>query len=201
MWREAKCLADRPYKFRVCRSRQRTSSLPLDFRDTFRAMTFRNAIRFGLTATAMAALLSYAAIASESEETAQCYDAVVSARIVRQTPSVMPDCDGCWMMVWPWFLELDVRRVEEGQASRGLQLTLALQHTYFRTDLGIQRWWLRRNSLGGFNVLRLGNEDKPRRCADGSAPAAPYLRPGPGKTLQDFLREGQQRYGDEPHEP
>ena len=54
--------------------------------------------------------------------------AIVSARIVRQTPSVMPNCDGCWVMVWPWFLKLDVRRVEVGQASRGRQLTLALQH-------------------------------------------------------------------------
>lgn len=141
------------------------------------------------------ALVSSHALAQDAEEPPECYDAIVLAKIVKQTPSVFPNCgDDCIVMVWPWFLQLDVKRVVEGQAAKGLHLTLAMQHTSFRKDLGRRRWWLRRNSLGGFNVLRFGDDTKPARCASGISPANPYIRPSPDKTLQDLLRDGQAAY-------
>ncbi len=158
-------------------------------------MKFRKAVQFGVGVTVATVLLSSTAVAQSIEETPECYDAIVSAKIVLQTPSVFPNCgDDCIVMVWPWFLQLDVKRIVEGHATKGRQLMLAMQHTYFRKDLGTQRWWLRRNSLGGFNVLRFGKENIPVRCADGVSPANPYIRPAPGKTLQDLLREGQEAY-------
>ncbi len=136
-----------------------------------------------------------ASIAFAKEDVPECFDALVRAKIVRQTPSVFPDCGpDCIIMVWPWFLELDVKRVITGEAAKGRQLTLAMQHTSFRRDLGARRWWLRRNSLGGFNVLRIGDGEKLAQCTNGTPPMASYISPGPDKTLDDLLRAGEEAY-------
>lgn len=122
-----------------------------------------------------------------------CYDAVVTARIVRQLPTVIPHCGAdCIIMTWPWFVELDVRRVVIGTAPRGRLLTQVMLHNYYRDDLGTQRWWLRRNSLDGFNVLRVDDRSRPERCAADMPPANAHIRPGNGRTLLDLVREAEQ---------
>lgn len=149
------------------------------------------------TFSAISAALGFSfsgGIASAEEDAPECFDAVVVAKIVRQTPSVIPECaDDCIIMVWPWFLQLDVKRVVTGEVAKGRQLTLIMQHTSFRKDLGRRRWWLRRNSLGGFNVLRIDDSEKLARCAVGTPPMGAYIRPGPDKTLT-LLCEGEAAY-------
>lgn len=131
-----------------------------------------------------------AAMAQEAE----CYNAEVSARIVSQTPTVFPDCgDDCIVISWPWILDLDVLRVHSGDASRGRLTVLAVLHTDYRRDLGSRRWKLRRNDLGGFNLLR-GAENLTARCADDQVPATAYIKPADGQTLEDLRREGREHY-------
>jgi hypothetical protein len=120
-----------------------------------------------------------------------CFDALISARIVRQTPSVIPDCgDGFIIMSWPWFIDLDVQRVLRGEAPRGRLTALAVQHTYYRAHLGNLRWWLRRNSAGGFNVLRLEDKERPSLCAQDAAPADPYIHADDDRTLDNYVGQG-----------
>ena len=128
-------------------------------------------------------------------EEAECYDAEVSGRIVSQIPTVFPDCgDDCIVISWPWILDLDVRRVHSGDARRGRMTILAVLHTDYRRDLGSRRWKLRRNDLGGFNLLR-GAENITARCADDEPPATAYIKPPDGQTLEDLRREGREHYG------
>ena len=98
-------------------------------------------------------------------------------------------------MSWPWVLELDVERVSKGNVALGPLTVLTVQHTHYRTDLGARRWWLRRNSSGMFNVLRLDEKADVPRCAKNAQPARPYIRPGDGKTLGDLVKEGEKFYG------
>jgi hypothetical protein len=124
-----------------------------------------------------------------------CYDAIVSAVVVRQQPTLMEDCDDCIIISWPWFVDLDVRRVVEGRASRGPLTVLAVLHTGYRRDLGQRRWWLRRNTLGGFNLLRFAEDEPPVRCLADAEPARPYYRPGPDQTLTDVRRAAEAKNG------
>lgn len=128
-----------------------------------------------------------------------CFDALIYASIVHQTPTVMPDCgDDCIIMSWPWVLELDVERVSKGNIALGPLTVLTVQHTDYRTDLGARRWWLRRNSLGLFNVLRLSEKTEIPHCAKDAQPARPYIKPADGKTLRDLVKEGEEYYGRHP---
>lgn len=126
---------------------------------------------------------------------ADCYDAEVSARIGSQIPTVFPDSDDGWIvMSWPWIVDLNVSRVHSGDARRGRLTVLAVLHTYYRRDLGSRRWKLRRNDLGGFNLLRNG-ENISTRCTSDTAPAVAYITPPNGQTLEDLRREGRAHYG------
>lgn len=129
----------------------------------------------------------------------ECFDALVSASIERQTPTVVPDCgDDCIIMRWPWVIELDVERVIKGKVPSGTLTALTVQHTYYRTDLGATRWWLRRNSLGAFNVLHHDEKARLDRCPAEMPPAKPYIQPEDGRMLRDLVREGEGYYGKQP---
>jgi hypothetical protein len=129
----------------------------------------------------------------------ECFDALVSASIDRQTPTVVPDCgDDCIIMRWPWVIELNVERVIKGKVPSGTLTVLTVQHTYYRTDLGAKRWWLRRNTLGAFNVLHLDQKARSDRCPAGTLPAKPYIQPADGRTLRDLIRESEDYYGKQP---
>ena len=129
---------------------------------------------------------------AEGQETADCYDTVVVAQVMKQTPSAFPDSDdGSIVMAWPWFLKLKVKRAVTGDIAARPIVVLSLQHTDFRKDLGLTRWWLRRNSLGGFNLLRLAESDGLSKCAPDEKPAAPFIRPGPGQTIDSLLKDAE----------
>ena len=149
------------------------------------------------------ALLSCQAVPANDPDTADasapvdlesCHDAVVVASIVKQTPSIAPECD-CIIMRWPWFLQLDVARVVEGQAKRGHQTVLSVQHTYF-VDRGTTKLRLRRNTSGGFNFLGFWG-DEGALCPAGTPAASPFISPGPGETLKDLETAGAKYYGSE----
>ena len=123
----------------------------------------------------------------------RCYDTVVVGRLVRQTPTVMPSCTDCFIMAWPYIDVLDVKRVVRGHAPRGPLTVLSVQHTWLRMTQKDDRWWLRLNTAGGYNVI----SDGPHAplCAKGEAPAQPFIEPRAGQTLGDLERDGDQQYG------
>jgi hypothetical protein len=130
-----------------------------------------------------------------STATPLCYDAIVRARIVRQLPTAIPDCGpDCIVMSWPWFMDLNVKRAEVGAVPRGRLQTLIVLHASYRTDLGYRRWWLRRNTLGGYNVLRFGDGENPERCPSNSLPAKAYIEPRPGQTLDELRTESKRNH-------
>jgi hypothetical protein len=152
-------------------------------------------MRFLSAAVLVAMWIGSTAHAQGPDDTAECYDAVVKGRIVEQTPSVFPESDdGSITLVWPWFLKLHVRKVVVGTAPTGPLLVLSMQHTSFLNDLGWRRWWLRRNSLGGFNLLRFGEAENLPRCLAGGEVAEALIRPGPNQTLDGLLEDGKRAY-------
>jgi hypothetical protein len=156
----------------------------------------RRSIRLFLCA--LAASVVPAVACADAMAAPDCFDLRVSARLVRQTPTAIPDCgEDCIIMSWPWILTLDVERVLEGRAPSDTLTVLNVQHTYLRKGR-LNRFWLRRNTLGGFNALRLGESGKPERCARGAAPARPFISPAEGQTLEDLEREGDRIYGKGP---
>jgi hypothetical protein len=135
------------------------------------------------------------ASASGPAAAAECFDAEISATIVRQTPTVIPECDGCIIIRWPWIVDLRVRRVHHGSVALGPLTVLTLQHTYYRTGLGARRWLLRRNTLGSFNVVVPPEEGTLPRCSANAPAAEPFIA---GRPLDDLRREGEARYGRRP---
>ena len=122
-----------------------------------------------------------------------CYDAKVRAKPVAQVPTVFPQSDdpNVIIMSWPWFVDLDVRRVLEGDVEKGRLETLAVLHTgYVRRTM---TFYLRRNSAGTSNILR-DDPDDLERCPSNALPATPYLLLGPDRTYAAERREGEERY-------
>jgi hypothetical protein len=149
--------------------------------------------RLSMIAGSIAPVVAQAEGAASDHE---CFDAVVLAQIRRQTPTDIGNCgDDCIIEEWPWILDLDVRTVLRGRAPLGDVTVLTVQHTNYRSDLGVQRWWLRRNALGLFNVLRVSRGTNLPPCAVGDGPATPYISPANGRTIEDVRREGEARYG------
>ena len=133
---------------------------------------------------------------SPSSSSEGCFDALVVAAVVGQVPSDLPNPgDGTIIMSWPYFIDLKIKRVIEGDLDLKELTVLSIQHTYWRSDLGDSRWWLRRNTEGSFNILRVEDDEEPQRCASGILPARAYLTPGPNQSLDDMRRAGEQTYG------
>jgi hypothetical protein len=133
---------------------------------------------------------------AQDGDTGECFDAEVSARITAQVPTPPPEFgDGWIVMRWPWFVDLDVRRSYQGGAPKGNLTVLALQHTYWRSNLGFKRWLLRRNDRGTFNLLGRRKGTTERRCAKDAPPAAAYVKVAEGGSLQALREEGERRYG------
>ena len=127
-----------------------------------------------------------------------CFDALISARIVKQTPTIIPGCgQDCIVMEWPWIVEFEVHRVVRGVAPMGRLKVLTMQHTYRRADTDARLWWLRRNAQGGFNALWLGPHPDLPLCRSDAPPAKPYIRPAARQTLDDLEIAGENYYG--PH--
>lgn len=126
----------------------------------------------------------------------ECYDAYVRAKIVQQTPTAITECgDDCVVFYWPWIVDLKVTKVLDGSAPQGDLRVLTMQHTYYVAGRGQVRWRLRRNSLGGFNLVRPVGDTKPQRCSSSAPPARPYITPPAGQGLEDLRKDGELRYG------
>ena len=142
------------------------------------------------------ALLSCVATTDALAEESECYDAEVSASIISQTPTVMPNCgEDCIIMRWPWILEIDVQDIHFGEVPTGPLMVLSVQHTDIRGDLGVLRWKLRHNAQGGLNAVGILGGGPQRHCSVDEEPARAFITPPTGDSLDDLLREGRQRYG------
>jgi len=149
---------------------------------------------FALLFGALSILAPRPSNAASAWDKPDCFDAEVNAGIAQQTPTAVLGCgSNCIVMSWPWILKLHVERVIKGTLpSKATPLTvLTVQHAYYRTDLPPRRWWLRRNSLGVFNVIKIENGPPLPLCPGGSKPAKPYISLPTGKTLADVEREAE----------
>lgn len=139
------------------------------------------------------------ATSSSPDKARECFDVLVVAKVVGQIPSDFPGLDDDYIvMSWPYFIDLDIVRVVKGQVEAKKITALSVQHTYWRSDLRARRWWLRRNTASGYNILRIEKGAEPPKCPQGATPARAYLEPAPGQTLDDMRKAGEQRYGSRP---
>lgn len=123
-----------------------------------------------------------------------CYDAKVRALPVDQVPSEIGDCGSdCIIVSWPWFVDLQVKRVIDGAHPGKMIQALTVQHTYRVSREEV--WLLRENTAGGYNVVVPEEGAALRRCSAGAAPVEPYVRPGDGHTLDDLRDAGIRLYG------
>ncbi|WP_242122397.1 hypothetical protein [Sphingomonas lacusdianchii] len=142
----------------------------------------------------IAAILVGLATPSAALAEPACYDAKVRALPVDQVPSEIGDCGSdCIIMSWPWFVDLQVKRVIDGALPGKMVRALTIQHTYHVSREGI--WLLRRNTAGGYNVVVPEDGAALPRCSAGGASVEPYIRPGDGQTLDDLRDAGIRRYG------
>lgn len=135
-------------------------------------------------------------VARASDDPLPCFDVSVKASIVDEVPSPFPDCGSdCIITSWPWFVDLKVLRVLQGELKDKELSVLAILHTgHSKVGKRAQRRWLRRNSEGGFNLLRLGDDDRLDQCSPDIPPMPAYLIPAEGRTLADDRREGERVY-------
>lgn len=135
-------------------------------------------------------------VARASDDPVPCFDVSVHARIVDEVPSAYSDCGpDCIIITWPWFVDLKVRRVLQGELKDKQLTVLAVLHTgHSKVGRRAQRRWLRRNSEGGFNLLRLQDDDRPEQCSPETPPMRAYLIPAEGRTLADERSEGERLY-------
>ncbi|MBA4164612.1 MAG: hypothetical protein C0510_08280 [Erythrobacter sp.] len=144
--------------------------------------------------------IGLAATSSATADDGECYDVKVWARPVSQVPSVLSQSDdpNVIIMAWPWFIDLEVKRVLEGDLSEKKVTVLAVLHTSYVSKA--RTWLLRKNSAGSFNLIRSAKPSKVPRCKADSEPMRPYIRPSEGRTLEDYRREGEEelkRYDDD----
>lgn len=140
-----------------------------------------------LSMALLVAAMAGTAAHSQPVDTPDCFDALVVAKVVKQSPSPIPDCpNDCIVMRWPWFLDLEVKRSLAGEVPVGRLGVLSVQHTEFRPDYGFRRWWLRRNSEGGFNLLGEAGHSDLARCPKGTPAADAYIKPAPGETIEQL---------------
>lgn len=125
----------------------------------------------------------------------ECFDTEITARVVAQVPTVVPEPDdGSIIVRWPWFLDLEVRRAGAGKAKKRRVTVLAMRHTW-SSDRTFRRWRLRRNDQGTFNLLGLAAYTRLPRCTPEAPPAAAYIRPAKDQTLDSLRQEGERLYG------
>lgn len=69
---------------------------------------------------------------------------------------------------------------------------LRFQHTHHIDRL--TEVWLRRNSLGAFNVLSVELSSPPAMCRSETPAAEPYIRPPNGVAFSDFVKATEADY-------
>ncbi|MFC4292531.1 hypothetical protein ACFOWX_08910 [Sphingorhabdus arenilitoris] len=135
------------------------------------------------------ALAAFATCSTAIAADIECYDAKIRAKPIAQIPVVLGDNGEDIIMLWPWFLDLKIKQVIEGEVPERKITILALLHTKFREKT--LTMLLRRNTAGTFNLIR-AEPSSVRRCEVGSEPVPPYIRPANGTTLDDYRRDGEE---------
>ena len=106
-----------------------------------------------------------------------CYDAKVRALPVDQVPSEIGDCGSdCMITSWPWFVDLQVKRVIDGALPGKIVRVLTVQHTYRVSREGT--WLLRKNTAGGYNVVVPEDGTALARCFAGVMSVEPIYSTG-----------------------
>ena len=132
------------------------------------------------------ALLAGCATTPPSVSQTDCYDLKVRAKPVGQFYTPFPDDPNYIVLSWPWFVDLEVTRVIDGQLDDPKISALAVLHSAYGSET--RTWLLREHTLGGYNILRLSEPEKSKQCASGEALPEPYLRPSEGDTLESLRR-------------
>lgn len=130
-------------------------------------------------------VFSGGAIASDVE----CYDAKIRAKPLAQVYTPIPEVEDAIVMSWPWFMDIRVKTVLEGEVPSRKITILAVLHSAYPSKTSTLL--LRRNTAGGFNLIRTDPEEI-SRCPAGTEPAQPYIRPANGRTLDDYRREAEE---------
>ncbi|MGC1469384.1 MAG: hypothetical protein WA793_08380 [Sphingorhabdus sp.] len=137
-------------------------------------------------------ILSLALSAAPETSDIDCYDVKIRAKPVAQIPTVYPDDDPEYIVIsWPWFVDLKITKVLEGEIRKSQITALAVLHTGYVRKSRI--WFLRRNTAGFFNIIRT-EPSRLVRCDPDTPAANPYLRPGAGETYESYRRAGEERY-------
>jgi hypothetical protein len=133
-------------------------------------------------------------LAHEASPADVCYDAKIKARAIEQIPSdINNQSDDYLIMRWPYFVDLRVQRVFKGEDLGNIVSAQSLQHTYFTSQS--RTWYLRRNSLGGFNIIEPDyNDTVLKLCDAGSAPVDAFISSS-RQTEAELRAAGQRRYG------
>ena len=139
--------------------------------------------RTAFLALASALLAGCASIPPSSSET-DCYDLKVRAKPVGQFYTPLPNDPNYIVLRWPWFVDLEVTRVIDGQLDDPKISALAVLHSAYVDET--RTWLLREHTLGGYNILNLAEPEKSKRCASGEALPEPYLRLSEGETLESL---------------
>lgn len=102
---------------------------------------------------ALAVLFALPAKGREPESPKRCVDVAVVARIVRQTPTEIPEVPGQIIMRWPWVVDLEVEEVVAGSEKRArIQVTMSL-HSEFTSRIRHGLFLLRRSENGRYAVV------------------------------------------------
>lgn len=121
-----------------------------------------------------------------------CFDVSFVGQVVGQVPAPTPEIDDNLIILqWPWFLDFDVQEVIVGDLETGRLTVLARLHDSYRTDLGPQRFWLRNNTNGGYNLVR-SEPDLLEVCDPTALPAPAIVRRSGDRTLEDIRQEAEQ---------
>jgi hypothetical protein len=110
-----------------------------------------------------------------------CYDLKVRAKPIGQFPTPIPNDPRHIVISWPWFVDLEVKRVIDGRFNDPRISALAVLHSSYGDNT--RTWLLRDNTLGEYNILRLAEPDKSHRCPQNVDRPEPYIRPSDGDTL------------------
>jgi hypothetical protein len=127
---------------------------------------------------------------SAHAEAGECFDLKIRAKPVAEIPTEIVHEPDYIVMSWPWFVDLEVKRVLEGDFKEKQLTALAVLHSGYARKTRV--FLLRRNTLGGFNIFRHEQPETLQKCDASITPMRPYLRPADGKSLEDYRRAGEQ---------
>jgi hypothetical protein len=142
-------------------------------------------MRPAILAFVILALMGCATTAPTTGET-DCYDLKLRAKPIAQIPTPFPNDLEYIVISWPWFVDLEVTRVIDGEVREREISALAVLHSAYVDKT--RTWLLRKHKLGGYNILRLAEPSQAKRCAQGEARPEPYLRPSENETLANLRR-------------